>query len=423
MDGGVKYDRPLEQITDLAGVRIIAYTLSDVDQICQFLQRNFTILEKTNVGDKRFEEGKFGYQSIHFLVKYPDDRAKLPEFSQYAGMTCEVQVRTVLQHAWAEIEHDIQYKNQSGLPSTLSRKFVALAGLLEIADREFQSIQDLDSQLKKSISDSLQEELTRGALAETGSADHTPIVLPNSQETSVRQLARLGRYDEAVKAYDKMILAAPTMHTLYIGRSRAKFLMGDRAGAMTDVDHALQLNPNDDAATMLRLQLDEGLQPSLGSAWRQGDEDLPNKLTRQGNECIEAGDGAGAFEYYSQAQEEGASRPFSLMNKAIACVIARDFEGVKIQLGGLALRQGTPFAVCLVATYCVVYAISEADKYTAEIERLRTVLKDCEHFSLPMSPLAKLQRGIGKSPLILGEEERARLDEIFHMLDGPDSVG
>jgi ppGpp synthetase/RelA/SpoT-type nucleotidyltranferase len=51
-------------------------------------------------------------------------------------------VRTILQHAWAEIEHDIQYKSARALPPALRRRLAALAGLLEIADREFQAIRD-----------------------------------------------------------------------------------------------------------------------------------------------------------------------------------------------------------------------------------------------------------------------------------------
>ena len=54
----------------------------------------------------------------------------------------ELQVRTILQHAWAEIEHDIQYKAVSVLPVQIRRRFATLAGLIEIADREFQAIQD-----------------------------------------------------------------------------------------------------------------------------------------------------------------------------------------------------------------------------------------------------------------------------------------
>jgi len=60
-------------------------------------------------------------------------------------------VRTVLQHAWAEMEHDIQYKSPNAIPTLIKRRFIALAGLLEIADREFQTLQDENERHKSNI--------------------------------------------------------------------------------------------------------------------------------------------------------------------------------------------------------------------------------------------------------------------------------
>ncbi len=53
-----------------------------------------------------------------------------------------------MQHAWAEIEHDIRYKSAAAIPKAISRRFMTLAGLLEIADREFQEIQEQDEAIR-----------------------------------------------------------------------------------------------------------------------------------------------------------------------------------------------------------------------------------------------------------------------------------
>jgi hypothetical protein len=82
------------------------------------------------------------------VVRLGINRNKLPEYKKFAGLTAEIQVRTVLQHAWAEIEHDIRYKSTSTIPHVISRRFMALAGLLEIADREFEAIQEEDAALR-----------------------------------------------------------------------------------------------------------------------------------------------------------------------------------------------------------------------------------------------------------------------------------
>lgn len=62
-----------------------------------------------------------------------------------------------MQHAWAEIEHDIQYKASYAVPLEIRRRFSTLAGLLEIADREFQAIQDTDAELRKVAADHLRK--------------------------------------------------------------------------------------------------------------------------------------------------------------------------------------------------------------------------------------------------------------------------
>ena len=80
----------------------------------------------------------------------------LPEYARYDGLKAEIQVRTILQHAWAEIEHDIQYKSVEVIPTPIRRRFMALAGLLEIADREFQTIQNEDEQIRQEARRSVQ---------------------------------------------------------------------------------------------------------------------------------------------------------------------------------------------------------------------------------------------------------------------------
>jgi len=143
-----KYLEPLKDITDLAGVRVITHfpgTLADVDRL---ITEEFDVMEKSNKGLMLIEEERFGYQSIHYLLRMKGERTHLAEYEHFADAIVEMQVRTILQHAWAEIEHDIQYKSLKTIPSEIRRRFMALAGMLEIADREFQAIQDADRELE-----------------------------------------------------------------------------------------------------------------------------------------------------------------------------------------------------------------------------------------------------------------------------------
>ena len=59
------------EITDLAGTRIITFTLGDVDRVCAFLEQHFDVREKKDIGEERLDVGRFGYQSIHYLCQLP----------------------------------------------------------------------------------------------------------------------------------------------------------------------------------------------------------------------------------------------------------------------------------------------------------------------------------------------------------------
>lgn len=136
-----KYNNPQEEMTDLAGIRVITYIESDVDRVCSLIKSTFNVHESESI-DKATALGndRFGYRSVHFISDIGSVRKNLPEFSPYNGLLFEIQVRTALQHAWAEIEHDRSYKFSGELPSKIKRRFHLIAGLLELADREFNEI-------------------------------------------------------------------------------------------------------------------------------------------------------------------------------------------------------------------------------------------------------------------------------------------
>lgn len=144
-----KYPNPLKDITDMAGIRVITFLPRTVNEVCEYIEQEFAILEKIDKSAELLDEGKFGYQSIHFLVKMHPSRAGLAEYQSFRDLVLEIQVRTILQHAWAEMEHDIQYKSTIVIPTLIKRRFIALAGLLEIADREFQTLQDENERIRQ----------------------------------------------------------------------------------------------------------------------------------------------------------------------------------------------------------------------------------------------------------------------------------
>lgn len=145
-----KYADPIKECTDVLGVRVITYIESDVNKVSEILRSSF-LVDQANSLDKSalLEVDRIGYRSVHFIASLGDVRSALPEFARFKATPFEVQIRTVLQHAWAEIEHDRNYKLPTALPPELERRLFLIAGVLELADREFNGLAtDIDAYTK-----------------------------------------------------------------------------------------------------------------------------------------------------------------------------------------------------------------------------------------------------------------------------------
>ena len=142
VDGAPVFTDPLQQITDQIGLRVITYVHSDVQAVADLLEDQAVVHVDRDMGLETAREGRFGYASRHLQISLDaEDQAEQPLL---AGLSAQVQVRTVLQHAWAEFEHDIRYKGtvpEEHAPD-LDRRFTLAAGLLELADREFSTIRE-----------------------------------------------------------------------------------------------------------------------------------------------------------------------------------------------------------------------------------------------------------------------------------------
>jgi ppGpp synthetase/RelA/SpoT-type nucleotidyltranferase len=102
---------------DLAGTRLIFYTNNDVDRFLAspLIRENFEIEEdSTRIHHPTLENKGVRYRAIHYTVRLREDRIRLPEYARFAGLRCEIQVQTILNHAWSETSHDILYKDKLG---------------------------------------------------------------------------------------------------------------------------------------------------------------------------------------------------------------------------------------------------------------------------------------------------------------------
>lgn len=142
MDGAALFTEPLTEIGDVIGLRVITYVHSDVASVAELLAAEAVVIEDRDMGEATASEGGFGYASRHLQIRLaPSEQGVHPLIGD---RQIQVQIRTVLQHAWAEFEHDIRYKGT--IPdehrADFDRRFTLAAGLLELADQQFSTIRE-----------------------------------------------------------------------------------------------------------------------------------------------------------------------------------------------------------------------------------------------------------------------------------------
>jgi putative GTP pyrophosphokinase len=116
---------------------VIVYYPSDVRAVGMLIDREFEVdWENTNRQGEDDPPDRFGYRSDHYIVRLPAREG----WERFSGLRAEIQVRTVMQHAWAAVDHRIRYK-AGDLPRDLTRRLFRLSALLELADEQFAGLQ------------------------------------------------------------------------------------------------------------------------------------------------------------------------------------------------------------------------------------------------------------------------------------------
>ena len=143
----INHIRTSTTITDCIGIRVVCIFLNDLEKIQKLIYENFRVKEHEYKGSK-FSAGEFGYQSIHMLIQLPDGLIK--QQIPFTDNVFELQLRTKLQDAWAEAEHEIIYKSdESPLNDYLKRKLASINASLTLTDMIFQEIRDYQKTRQK----------------------------------------------------------------------------------------------------------------------------------------------------------------------------------------------------------------------------------------------------------------------------------
>ena len=189
---------PLMRLTDLCGGRVICLTQPQMEAVSDYLKGCFEV-DWANSDDavERLQTAEFGYRSVNLVVSFrpgvfPEDVVPpilcepipVPGITETMPLKMEIQVRTLLAHAWADLSHDLFYKTDIRVPAAIQRNLATVAAILEETDRGFarliESLEEFHSnygahqkrdqvireiQLQRIVLDQVEEIPRRAALA------------------------------------------------------------------------------------------------------------------------------------------------------------------------------------------------------------------------------------------------------------------
>ncbi|WP_394179658.1 GTP pyrophosphokinase family protein [Marinomonas posidonica] len=137
-----KYGNPYEEIEDKVGIRFIVLLLEDIRDICKIIDNcEDWVHDPCRDFNKEREDNPllFDYQSMHYILR-PVKTLVIGEVEIPENTPCEVQVRTLLQHAHAELTHDAIYKSKKKVKAKTHRKVARSMALIETTDDFFEDV-------------------------------------------------------------------------------------------------------------------------------------------------------------------------------------------------------------------------------------------------------------------------------------------
>ena len=140
--GQPRYPGGPANLDDVIGVRVILFVETDINAVAIALTSQFICHDDEDKTAVIRRNGGIGYAGRHLTLEVPPEDPP-SGCEAYRGQRFEVQLRTVLQHAWAEFEHDIRFKGTRVDNAEISRAFTMASTLIELADQQFVNISDI----------------------------------------------------------------------------------------------------------------------------------------------------------------------------------------------------------------------------------------------------------------------------------------
>ncbi|WP_196770032.1 GTP pyrophosphokinase [Vibrio mimicus] len=143
------YENPYDDIEDKVGCRFVVLLVEHIDELSKIIKssKRWEYIECRHFCEERKREPLlFTYQSVHYVVRARTDEQVNGETVK-TGTPCEIQIRTLLQHAYAELTHDAVYKAKRVVKPEVHRTVAKSMALIETTDDFFSDVNCTNSDL------------------------------------------------------------------------------------------------------------------------------------------------------------------------------------------------------------------------------------------------------------------------------------
>ncbi|MCD6217180.1 hypothetical protein J7L05_04895 [bacterium] len=409
---------PVEEFTDLCGARVIVQTRDYIEPACDFIKEFFEIDWKNSLDvSERLKVNEFGYRSIHYIVElkpgvtsYKNSIFDIPQSifpDDETPMKAEIQIKTLLEHGWAEYSHDLAYKGSFKLPKIINRELAVVSALLESVDSSLSRINDRIRKYTASYDSYMTVDQIKSEI------DTHELILEYSPEefmiaSKIGKLAiSIGEWQKAIDVLEKYVDTSYQPILRDLGIAVCKLNKGNTESSEYQkgqeyLERAIELDETDVDAIS-----------SLAGTWKGIDEDKTLLLYKKALE-IDPGDPyvlGNCLEYEIQSRNDATV--VSLMSMPINAAINRCWEQAEVgsnypwafyDLGKLYLLVGQP--------YLSMMAYLKAIEISTALFMVETSMKSLEHIKLAIGSLYDWADYLFKIGMFLKSGTDKAIDEI-----------
>lgn len=215
--------KPFDDIQDIVGLRVVCLFLSDIPRVGQVIRNSFDVVSEDDKIDGS-EINSFGYMSIHYIAQLPKECSG-PRYKGITKIPFEIQVRTILMDAWANVSHYLAYKTDTDVPRNLKRDFHALSGLFYVADSHFETFFKSSKDSKIQLESASKPELARQEINLDSLTAYLHTRFPDRQIPDARTVSQLVRQlsesgYKAIQQIDEMLDRTDVAFAAYEKTSR-----------------------------------------------------------------------------------------------------------------------------------------------------------------------------------------------------------